>query len=482
MTSTVQAFLLAAALAIAVATAQQPSCSPTIAADYAAPSMASGYVARLVASNLTSPRGIKFDNSGALLVVEEGVGVTALNFDDAGNGCVTTSSRKLVVDEPTLNHGIEMSEDGVVLYASSGETLWSWRYSAQDQTNSSAPQELVNNMGGSDHTSRTLLLSKSAPGLMVINRGSFSNLDLQAIDVNSGVSQIKAFNVTNSTEPYDFVVDGLLLGWGLRNDVGIAEEPTTGRIYSVENSADQVNRSNQDIHENNPAEKLNFLGYLDGTQSSNQGRDFGYPECFAAWQPQDIPGFTGVVGEQFAIGVPNATLNDTTCDASNRQAPRLTFQAHTAPLDILFNDAGTAAWITFHGSWDREDPTGYDLRVVEFANGEPTAANTSREAAIPIMSNQDLTKCPDGCFRPVGLAWDRNGRLFMSSDSTGEIYMITRSDGNATSSAGSNATGTIPGAESSTRSGAAASSSTSAANLLSMSALAMVLAMFALVL
>lgn len=225
------------------------------------------------------------------------------------------------------------------------------------------------------------------------------------------------------------------------------------------------------------------MGYLNGTESSNQGRNFGYPECFTAWQPQDIPDFDGQVGEQFAVPL-NSTQNDTTCDLANRQAPRLAFQAHTAPLDILFNPGGTAAWISFHGSWNRDSPIGYDLSVVEFENGEPVAANTSREAAVPIMSNQDLSACPDGCFRPVGLAWDSNGRLFMSSDSTGEIYMIVRADGNATSSVGSNATGTIPGvtAGNSTRtgSGAAASSSTAAAaGAVGVSALAGVFAVFA---
>jgi hypothetical protein len=45
------------------------------------------------------------------------------------------------------------------------------------------------------------------------------------------------------------------------------------------------------------------------------------------------------------------------------------------------------------------------------------------------MSNQDVTKCPDTCFRPVGLAFDSKGRLFMTSDSTGEIYIITATNG-----------------------------------------------------
>jgi hypothetical protein len=67
---------------------------------------------------------------------------------------------------------------------------------------------------------------------------------------------------------------------------------------------------------------------------------------------------------------------------------------------------------------------------VEFdGNGSPRAAANSTTAAVDVVSNADLTKCPSNCFRPVGLAWDTQGRLYMSSDSTGEIYVITKTDG-----------------------------------------------------
>jgi hypothetical protein len=63
---------------------------------------------------------------------------------------------------------------------------------------------------------------------------------------------------------------------------------------------------------------------------------------------------------------------------------------------------------------------------------EPAKSTT---AAIDIVSNPDVTRCPDECFRPVGLAWDGKGRLFMTSDSTGEIYVVVRADGGSTDDA-----------------------------------------------
>lgn len=188
--------------------------------------------------------------------------------------------------------------------------------------------------------------------MLLVSRGSQSNLDPLALDVSTGVSTIKAFNLSSSNNSaYNFAQQGTLLGWGLRNSVGVAEHPTTGGIFSLENSVDNFQRNGQSINRNNPGEELNFHGYLNGTQTEEQGRNYGYPSCYAAWNVSEIPENQGIsVGTQFAIGNQNATVNDTFC-RQDRQAPKITFPAHTAPLDIKFNTNGTAAWVTFHGSW-----------------------------------------------------------------------------------------------------------------------------------
>ncbi|KAL2353962.1 hypothetical protein BJ546DRAFT_88896 [Cryomyces antarcticus] len=430
---------------LAQSTASTSACSTSITPSYAAPSVAAGYEARLIATNLTKPRSVLFDANGNLLVVQQGKGIVSLNLTDNGGACLSVGTSHDVILDSSLTHGIALSRDGRTLYASSPEAVFSWAYDPASSRNSSGPSVIVNNMNTSDHTTRTLLLPNRAPGMLVVTRGSTSNLDLETLDVSTGHSQVKAFNLTNATATYNFDTDGLLMGWGLRNEVGVAEEPLTGGIWGVENSVDNLMRDGQDIHQNNPGEELNFLGYVNGTTSPEQGTNFGYPTCYAAWNVSAIPNNTGLqVGSQFAIGTPNATVNDTLC--AERAAPRLTFQAHMAPLDILFNRNGTAAWVTFHGSWDRTDPVGYKLSVVQFANGSPVDPSNSTTAAVDIVSNRDNSACPNGCFRPVGLAWDTKGRLYMSSDATGEIYVVVRSDGNATSSAGSSSPSSIPSA------------------------------------
>jgi glucose/arabinose dehydrogenase len=288
-------------------------------------------------------------------------------------------------------------------------------------------------MTTNDHTTRTLLLSQKAPGMLVVTRGSTSNIDFDAASLGSGHSQVKAFNLNNRTGVYDFDADGLRLGWGLRNDVGVAEHPGSGGIYTVENSADQLTRMGVDIHEDNPAEEMNFLGYLNGTAYAPQGGNFGYPWCFSAWGVSGLPDNGNLtVGSQYAIDASAASNNQNRTDAyCAQQLPaRLVFQAHMAPLDIKFNNSGTEAWVSFHGSWDRTQPVGYKVSVVEFKqNGEPVDALQSKTAARDVFANQDNSKCPDDCFRPAGIAVDSQGRIYVSSDASGEVYLISRASG-----------------------------------------------------
>lgn len=112
-------------------------------------------------------------------------------------------------------------------------------------------------MFNEDHSTRTLLIPQKVNGTLLVSRGSNSNVDLMAESLDSGHSQIKAFSIDNVTGiGYDFASNGIRLGWGLRNSVGVAEHPDTGGIYSVENSVDQIMREGEDVHQDNPGEEM----------------------------------------------------------------------------------------------------------------------------------------------------------------------------------------------------------------------------------
>ena len=105
-------------------------------------------------------------------------------------------------------------------------------------------------MNNSDHTTRTLLYPRTVAGQLVVSRGSGGNLDFLAADQSTGISQVKSFDLTAvPAGGYNYARDGVMLGYGLRNSVGVTEHPRTGGIWTVENSFDQIERNGVDIHE-----------------------------------------------------------------------------------------------------------------------------------------------------------------------------------------------------------------------------------------
>nr|6H7T_A Chain A, Soluble quino protein glucose dehydrogenase [Trichoderma reesei RUT C-30] len=396
---------------------------------YPAPVAADGWEYRLISTGLTAPRSIVFDSTGGLLVLDAGVGVRRLTLQDNGGTCLSVTANATLIADTALNHGLAISADGGTIYASTVNDVYAYTYN--EQTNTVDPttrRTVVTNMTNTDHVTRTLLLSSRLPNELLVSRGSAANEDPQARNVTSGHSQIRAYDISTlaaTDPPFDFVA-GTLIGWGLRDSVGVGENPTNGGIWSVENSVDDLTREGVDVHQDNPGEELNFHGILGNT--ANQGGNYGYPDCYALWSTAGFPDLGALeVGDQFASDNATAGVTDATCN-TNFVDPRLVFQAHVSPLDIKFNTNGTTAYITFHGSTDRTTPVGYSIVSVAFGlNGQPTSPMDSTTAANNILTSPDLTQCPDDCFTPVGLTFDTIGRLFFSSDSTGEIFVLQQS-------------------------------------------------------
>lgn len=423
----------------------QESCPIALEPAYPQPVVASGYASRLIASNLTRPRSLLFDASGKMLVLEARTGIRRMGFTDHGSTCVEVTENNVVINDTSLTHGIALSNDGKTLFASSATQVFAWAYDAAAGTISGDRKVIIDGMGSSGHTTRTLLMSEKSPGTLIVSYGSNGNIDPAALNVESGVSQIRAFDVsTLPSEPIDYSSGGRRLGWGLRNSVGVAEHPVSGGIYSVENSADELTRDNVDIHQDNPGEELNFHGTANST---TDGGNHGYPTCFALWDTNVPSAGNLTTGNQFVTKTDGSNgATDAQCN-SNYVSPRLTFPAHTAPLDVIFKPDGSAAYVSFHGSWNRDDPVGYRLSSIAFSNGGPVAASDSKTAAVDVLTNPSLGACPDNCFRPVGLVFDSAGRLYMTSDSTGDIWVLENTGTTAPSSGtsgGNSATRSAP--------------------------------------
>ncbi|TEB36598.1 hypothetical protein FA13DRAFT_1658324 [Coprinellus micaceus] len=429
--------------------------------------VASGWKATPVLGGLASPRGVTMDEEGHLLLLERGKGVTAHTLDV--NGCVTNTT--LLIDDDSLNHGLDISPSGNKLFASSSDIVWSWNYdpTALTITNQTT---LVTGMHNPGHVTRTLWVSRKHPDLLLVSVGSNGNIDEPAFQADSGRAQIRVFNLT--TIPAGGVqynsrgsISGQVMGYGIRNDVGIAED-RNGTIHSVENSMDNAYRTyngeQRDIHSDNPAEKV----YKLGNPAKPSGLFGGYPYCYTVWRGDVFPDGPREPGDWFVQDPNTNQYTDRWCD-ENAVKPTVLLPPHTAPLDMKFGNHtnDTNVYIPLHGSWNREPPQGYKVVVVPgnfSATGEWFPAGNlteSRDKTWDLLANVNENQCESGCFRPVALTFAHGGDwIYVTSDASGEVFLLKKDAGTPwdptnsttpTSGTGGSGTGTGGASPTSTR-------------------------------
>ncbi|CAE6455272.1 unnamed protein product [Rhizoctonia solani] len=369
-------------------------CKPLSSLSFAhRPNVTSGLSTRVIFNGLTRPRGLRLDSLSNLLVIDRGVGVVALSYRNDST-CVGWEKRT-VVENRNLNHGIEIGPSGgnnQYLYASTSESVFRWEYDPSSVAVVGNPVTIASNMSNSDHTTRTLILqpqSGNTSQYIIVTRGSESNLDEGAAEISSGRSQIRRFAL-NSSLPSGAGwawEQGELLGWGLRNAVGIALSPDGEDLWEVENSSDNVFWRGVDVHQENPSEELNRIRLSNISSTPDAQRFYGYPWCYTAWDSSALTAssFTFSTGSQFSIRNPPETPDDAWCSADqNNIKPVLSMQSHSAPLDIVFYNAPSEgsegydtarmyavntewsgdAFVSFHGSWNRDPPTGESSAVL----------------------------------------------------------------------------------------------------------------------
>ncbi|KAH6647341.1 soluble quino protein glucose/sorbosone dehydrogenase [Truncatella angustata] len=395
---------------------------------------ANGWTAVKIAGNLKQVRTIVFDPLGNMLVAEGTKGISVHTW--GSNGCINSSTTLIALN--SLNHGLALTPDGNTLYASGEKTVYSWTYNPSTRAVSNQ-KTVVQGMDTGVHSSRAVVPVPSKPNMVLVQVGSNQNLDMASADKATGRAIIKIFDMSQApASGYNYKTQGEVVAYGLRNEIGFTFDPN-GVLWGVENSGDDFTRTangaRTDVHINNPSEKLNNLG--NPLTARNQW--YGYPTCFTVWDPTAFKDNTALkVGDHFVLS-PNNTFNDATCN-TQAVAPRLSFMPHSAPIWNAFDANATNMYVTFHGSWDRQPPTGFKVVQVPFtklANGQydPVAPATSTTGYSDVFSATTPESCTangltqSNCFRLTAATWDPAGRgLFVGSDNSaeGEIYLLSK--------------------------------------------------------
>ena len=101
-------------------------------------------------------------------------------------------------------------------------------------------------------------------------------------------------------------------------------------------------------------------------------------------------------------------------------------QAHSAPLQMVFYQRDNfpaeyngSAFVTMHGSWNRDKRTGYKVvRLLFDASGKPTGEYEDFMTGFVVSDTQVWG-------RPVGVAVGNDGSLFVTEDGSSTIWRVT---------------------------------------------------------
>jgi glucose/arabinose dehydrogenase len=212
----------------------------------------------------------------------------------------------------------------------------------------------------------------------------------------------------------------------------------------VVNGMDEMFYGGADVHIDNPGEQLVEL---------TAGGVYGYPFCLTAQRVFS----QGATGDLFSAGTQVAneffSVHDNAWCAAHSTMPTTFFQAHSAPLDIVFFDEQPSgslpegkrggAFVAFHGSWERETgQTGHKVVWVPFRSGGtsimPSSTATTTTFPYEVVFGGGTSAGPvDGPWtldengivehpvRPAGVAISPvDGALYVTSDLGGNVYRL----------------------------------------------------------
>jgi glucose/arabinose dehydrogenase len=243
-----------------------------------------------------------------------------------------------------------------------------------------APEYVNHFEGGNGHSTRTIVFG--ADSAMYVSVGSSCNI---CVEKNPERATVLRFNEDGSGKR--------IFASGLRNAVGLAVNPTTKAIWVTQNERDELKPSHEDL----PPEEINIL---------TDGGDYGWPYCYGT-------------------RVPNPEYNDAARCASTIP-PAIALQAHSAPLGLTFLTKATKLpadyrgdlLVAYHGSWNRDVPTGAKVVRIRVKDNKP-------------VSVEDFItgwQSPDGkrWGRPADVAVAADGAVLISDDAAGAIYRVVR--------------------------------------------------------
>jgi glucose/arabinose dehydrogenase len=360
------------------------------------PTVPDGFVVTPMATDLQIPRQILVLPNGDILIAEgagghapklrpkdfiagviKAKGKTSVKGGNRitllrdANGDGQPEVRTTFIDNLDAPYGMAFV-DGALYVAEQGALV---RFDYQPgQTRITAPRQEVTKLPSAINHHWTKSLTASADGqTLYVGIGSNSNIGERGMDVEQDRAVVWA--VDRQTGAHRTFVTGI------RNPTALAIEPTTSALWAVVNERDELG----------PQLVPDYL------TSVREGAFYGWP--YSYWgqntdprvHPQKPDLVQTAVKPDYALG------------------------SHVAALGLSFaRDGGfgggfsQGAFIGEHGSWNRQDLSGYKVAWVPFAGGRP--------AGPPVDFVTGFIKDGEARGRPVGVTFDPQRRILLVAD------------------------------------------------------------------
>jgi len=286
-----------------------------------------------------------------------------------------------------LNAPFGMALSGDTLYVADTDAILAFAYRPGETSIAAEPRRVVDLPAGeiNHHWTKNVIVSPDGTRLYV-SIGSNSNVGDNGIPAEEGRAQIWAVDPQSGAHrPF---------ATGLRNPVGLAFEPVSGRLWTAVNERDEIG---SDL-------------VPDYMTSVAEGGFYGWPFSY--------------YGQHLEERIkPVDRRPDLVARAL---VPDYALGPHTASLGLVFASEArlgpayaSGAFVGQHGSWNRKPPSGYKVIFVPFVSGTPSG--------LPVdVLTGFLNERGEAMGRPVGVAIDRTGALLVADDVGNTIWRVTK--------------------------------------------------------
>ncbi len=370
----------------ATASARNPSRLARRPAD-ALPQVPAGFAVSVLVTGLDHPRQMRLAPNGDIFLAESGANRIRVIHPGAAEPSVFADHL------PHRPYGIAFYPPGPepesVYVATEGEVL-RYPYHSGDRVASGRPTVIVPNVPVGHHWTRDIAFTPDGSKLM-LSVGSGDNDGEAGMAIEARRADILEYNPDGS---------GMrIFASGIRNPVTIAFYPGTADLWTTVNERDALG-------DNLPPDYVTRV---------RPGGFYGWPWYYIGGN-QD-PRHKGEHPE----------LRDKVI------VPDVLIQPHSAPLGLAFY-TGTqfpeayrgSAFVALHGSWNREQRTGYKVVRVPVRDRRPTGVYQDFMTGF-VAANGDVWG------RPVGVVVAEDGALLVSDDGSGTVWRVAYQGGHRAS-------------------------------------------------